>query len=115
VFQNLLSNALTYCGCESPEVHVSAERSRDAWQFAVADRGIGIDPDHQDRIFDVFERLHGGEDGAGENVRGIGLALCERIVERHGGDIWVDSTPGEGTTFYFTMPAAEERQPEPTS
>jgi signal transduction histidine kinase len=75
------------------------------WQFSVADEGIGIEEEYQDGIFDVFNQVHSGEDAA-EEAGGIGLALCERIVERHGGDIWAESTPGEGTTFYFTIPAA---------
>jgi signal transduction histidine kinase len=105
LFQNLLSNALKYSGDEPPVVHVSAERTGDVWQFSVADEGIGIEEEYQDGIFDVFNQVHSGEDAA-EEAGGIGLALCERIVERHGGDIWAESTPGEGTTFYFTIPAA---------
>jgi signal transduction histidine kinase len=111
LFQNLLSNALNYSGDEPPEVHVSAERSGDDWQFAVADEGIGIDPEYHDRIFTVFEQLRVEEDGRGAG--GIGLALCERIVERHGGEIWVESEPGEGATFYFTVPATGEQRRGP--
>lgn len=110
LFQNLLSNALTYSGESPPQVHVSAERTNDVWQFSVADEGIGIDPEYHDRIFAVFEQLHAGGDRSG--AAGIGLALCERIIERHGGDIWIDSEPGEGTTFYFTVPAADGPQSE---
>ncbi|MBZ6496344.1 PAS domain S-box protein [Haloterrigena longa] len=102
VFQKLLSNAIEYSGEEPPRIHVSAERNGTDWTVSVADNGIGIEPDAQERIFEVFRRLHGYEDHAGT---GIGLALCERIVERHGGDIWVESTPGEGTTVSFTLPA----------
>ncbi|PSQ24677.1 histidine kinase [Halobacteriales archaeon QS_9_67_17] len=101
VFRNLISNAIEYSGERPPEVHVSADRVDDAWRFAVADRGIGITPDQHGRIFDIFETVHTIEEGAGS---GIGLALCQRIVERHGGDIWVDSELGEGATFYFTIP-----------
>ncbi|WP_224270807.1 MEDS domain-containing protein [Haloprofundus salinisoli] len=103
VFQNLLENAITYSGDEPPRIHVSAERNGRRWTVSVRDEGIGIDPDDQNRIFDVFQRLHtrGEYDGSG-----IGLALCERIAERHGGEIWADSTPGEGTTFSFTLSAA---------
>ena len=105
VFQNLLKNAIEYSGEEPPEIQVGAERSGDEWLVSVADEGVGIDPDDQERIFEVFQRLHSHEDHAGT---GIGLALVERIVERHGGDIWVESEPGEGATFYFTLPAADE-------
>ncbi|QLG27117.1 MEDS domain-containing protein [Halorarum halophilum] len=104
VFQNLLENAITYSGDEPPRVHVSAERDGSKWKVSVSDEGIGIEPEHRERIFEVFQRLHtsGEYDGAG-----IGLALCERIVERHGGEIWVESTPGEGATFSFTLPAIQ--------
>nr|WP_235019814.1 PAS domain S-box protein [Natrialba sp. INN-245] len=103
VFQNLLSNAIEYSGDEPPQIHVTAERSGSEWTVSVADDGIGIEPDRQERIFEVFRRLHGPDEYSGT---GIGLALCQRIVERHGGDIWVDSTPGEGATFSFTLPDA---------
>ena len=120
VFQNLLSNAITYSE-DAPRLHVSAER-REAqsasdpsgtaaendgarWVVSVRDEGIGIAPEHQERIFEVFQRLQGGENHPGT---GIGLALCERIVERHGGEIWVDSDRGEGSTFSFTLPRASE-------
>ncbi|SDQ41556.1 MEDS domain-containing protein [Natronobacterium texcoconense] len=105
VFQNLLSNAITYSGDEPPEVDVTVTRRGREWVLSVRDSGIGIDPEDQERIFTVFDRLHSQEeyDGAG-----IGLALCERIVERHGGDIWVTSEPGEGSTFSFTLPVADE-------
>ena len=104
VFQNLLSNALMYSGDEPPRVHVSAHRRRGKCVISVADDGIGINSGNQDRIFTVFDRLHSREEYDGT---GIGLALCERIVERHGGEIWVDSEPGEGATFSFTLPAAD--------
>ena len=74
------------------------------WEVSVQDEGIGIDPDEQDRIFEVFKRLQSQNDHKGS---GIGLALCQRIVERHGGDIWVESEPGEGSTFSFTLPAED--------
>ncbi|QLG28144.1 PAS domain S-box protein [Halorarum halophilum] len=105
VLQNLLSNAILYSGDELPRVHVSAERSGSTWTVSVADDGVGIDPGNEDRIFEVFERLHGREEYPGA---GIGLALCQRILERHDGEIWVDSEPGEGATFSFTLPAAED-------
>ena len=104
LFQNLLSNAIEYSGDEPPRVHISAERDGPRWLISVADEGIGIDPDEADRVFDVFERLHTRDEHAGT---GIGLAVCERIVEHHDGEIWVDSEPGEGATFSFTLPAAE--------
>ncbi|ELY75438.1 PAS domain S-box protein [Natrinema gari] len=104
VLQNLLSNAIEYSGDEPPRVHVSAERTGWKWEISVHDEGIGIDAEEQDRIFQVFQRLHSHEEHAGT---GIGLALCHRIIERHGGEMWVDSTPGEGSTFSFTLPAAD--------
>lgn len=107
-FRNLISNALKYSGDEPPRVHVSVERTVDAWQFSVDDEGIGIDPEYHDRIFTVFEQLQTDQDDSGAG--GIGLALCERIVERHGGEIWVESEPGEGTTFSFTIPESPQQQ-----
>ncbi|WP_117594442.1 PAS domain S-box protein [Haloprofundus halophilus] len=103
VFQNLLDNAIEYSGDEPPRVHISAERAGDEWAVSVHDEGIGIDPDDTDRIFEVFNRLHTHEEYDGT---GIGLAVCQRIIERHGGDIWADSDPGEGATFSFTVPDA---------
>ncbi|QSW98982.1 PAS domain S-box protein [Haloterrigena alkaliphila] len=105
VFQNLVSNAIEYSGDEPPRIRVEAERSGRKQLISVHDEGIGIDPEDQDRVFEVFQRLHSREEHAGA---GIGLALCQRIVERHGGRIWVDSEPGEGTTFSFTLPTATE-------
>ena len=104
VFQNLLSNAITYSE-GSPEVHVSAERDDDRWIVSVRDEGIGIEPAHQEKIFEVFQRLTTDTARPGT---GIGLALCQRIVERHGGEIWVDSEPGGGSTFSFTVPTVDE-------
>jgi len=104
VFQNLFSNALEYSGDEPPRVHVDAERAGDRWIVSVGDEGIGIDPADAERVFEVFQSLHGHEEAG----TGIGLALVKRIVERHDGDIWVDSAPGEGATFSFTLPAADE-------
>ena len=103
VLQNLLDNAITYSGADSPRVEISAERDAERWIVSVRDEGIGIDPGDSDRIFEVFQSLHPPGEYSGT---GIGLALCERIVERHGGDIWVDATPDEGATFSFTLPAA---------
>ncbi|WIV67401.1 PAS domain S-box protein [Natrialbaceae archaeon AArc-T1-2] len=102
LFQNLLDNAIEYSD-DAPRIHVSADRDGAEWVVSVRDEGIGIDPEQQDRIFDVFQRLHGRSEHTGT---GIGLALCERIVERHGGEIRVESEPGEGSTFSVTLPAA---------
>ncbi|NKE34417.1 PAS domain S-box protein [Natronococcus sp. JC468] len=102
VFQNLLENAITYSGDEPPRIHVDADRRDDEWAVSVGDEGIGIDPEDQDRIFQVFDRLHSAEEYEGT---GIGLALCRRVVERHDGEIAVDSEPGEGATFTIMLPA----------
>jgi light-regulated signal transduction histidine kinase (bacteriophytochrome) len=106
VFQNLLSNAIKYRGEEPPRIDIWAERDAGEWVVHVADNGIGMDPGHTDRIFEVFHRLHTHEEYPGT---GIGLALCRKIIGRHGGDIWVESEPGEGSTFHFTIPIAEKR------
>ncbi|MFP8957751.1 sensor histidine kinase [Natrialbaceae archaeon A-CW3] len=106
VFQNLLANAIEYRGDDPPRIRVSSERSGDHWLVSVRDDGIGIDPDDADRIFEVFQRLHAHDEYEGT---GIGLALCQRIVERHGGRIRVDSESGDGSTFSFTVPAANQR------
>ncbi|WP_436344009.1 PAS domain-containing sensor histidine kinase [Natronorubrum sp. FCH18a] len=108
LFQNLLSNAIKYSGDEPPRIHITAEQRGTEWTISIEDQGIGIDPDATDRIFEVFQRLHTQDEHAGT---GIGLALCQRIVERHSGEIWVESTPGEGTTFSFTLPAITDRDP----
>ena len=105
LFLNLVGNAIEYCGDDPPRVHLSAEQINDEWRLSVRDEGIGIDPGDTDRIFEVFQRLHTQDEHAGT---GIGLALCRRIVERHGGTIWVESEPGEGTTFSFTLPVSDE-------
>ncbi|QFU83667.1 PAS domain S-box protein [Natronorubrum aibiense] len=102
VFQNLFSNAIEYSDDDPPRIDVTAERIESRWQIDISDNGIGIEPDEQERIFEVFQRLHSREEHPGT---GIGLALCQRIIERHGGEIWVDSEPGEGSTFSVTLPA----------
>ncbi|QCS43347.1 PAS domain S-box protein [Natrinema versiforme] len=104
VFQNLLDNAIEYSGDEPPHVQITAERNGTMWEVSVHDNGIGIDSDDSDRVFEVFQRLHSHEEHSGT---GIGLALCRRIVERHGGKIWVESSPNEGATFSFTVPATK--------
>lgn len=104
LFQNLLGNALKYSGDAPPTVEISAERNGQGWNVSVKDEGIGIEPEETDRIFDVFERGYAHDS---ENGTGMGLTLCKRIAERHGGDIHVDSTPGEGSTFSVTLPDAE--------
>ena len=101
LFRNLVSNGIKYSGDDPPRVEVTAEQQADRWEFSVADNGIGIDPDKTDRIFEVFKRLHHDDEYSGT---GIGLSLCQEIVENHGGDIWVESEPGEGSTFSFTLP-----------
>jgi PAS domain S-box-containing protein len=100
LFQNLVANALKYCGGKVPEVWIDAEPADKFWKFLVKDNGIGIEPQYTKQIFGVFKRLHGAE----YEGTGIGLAVCQRIVERTGGKIWLESQAGEGSTFHFTLP-----------
>ena len=104
LFQNLVSNAIKYSAKE-PKVRVDAVASDGGWRFAVTDNGIGIEAQYGERIFELFRRLHGRDEYSGT---GIGLSICKRIVERHGGAIWVESEPGEGSTFYFTLQSVDQ-------
>lgn len=102
LLQNLISNAIKYRSAQKPEIHISAHPAGREWRFCVRDNGIGIDMRHADKIFGLFERLHSGATYKGT---GIGLAVCRAIVDGHGGRIWVESEPGKGTSFLFTLPA----------
>ncbi len=105
VLQNLIANAIKFRGTESPQIHVGAKREGNEWVFSVKDNGIGIDPKYFGRLFQIFQRLHTREEYPGT---GIGLAVSKRIIERHGGRIWIESEPSEGSTFYFTIPDKKE-------
>lgn len=106
LFQNLIGNAVKYRSEAAPRISISAKRVKDEWTFMVKDNGIGFDPKYAEHIFLIFKRLHDQTKYAGT---GVGLAICKRIVTRHGGRIWAESKPGEGATFYFTLPAQKAR------
>jgi PAS domain S-box-containing protein len=106
IFQNLIGNAIKYRSERQPRIHVSAKEVGEAWRFSVSDNGIGIDPQYKEKIFGLFKRLSRQSKYGGT---GIGLAICQRIVERYGGHIWVEGQLGEGATFYFTIP----QRPQP--
>jgi len=101
LFENLIGNAIKYRGNKTPEIRISASSREDAWVFSIEDNGIGIDSRYHIRIFDMFQRLHSASKYEGS---GVGLAACRKIVQRHNGQIWVESQPGRGSTFYFSIP-----------
>lgn len=107
LFQNLIGNAIKFRSEEPPKIHIGVKREKEQWQFSVHDNGIGIDPQFAERIFIIFQRLHTREEYPGT---GIGLSICRKIIERHGGHIWVESQPNRGATFYFTLPVMEQNE-----
>src|SRR5215475_11042471 len=103
LFQNLIGNAVKFHGPKPPHIYINSSRQNGEWIITVRDNGIGIEPQYFERIFVIFQRLHTRKEYPGT---GMGLALCKRIVERHGGKIWLDSKVGTGTTFRFTLAAS---------
>jgi light-regulated signal transduction histidine kinase (bacteriophytochrome) len=111
LYQNLLGNAIKFVPAgRHPRIRLSAARCGEAWEFTVEDNGLGIKTEYVERIFKPFQRLHGRGEYEGT---GIGLAICKKTIERHGGQIWVESQPGEGSRFKFTLPISPEKQPCP--
>jgi chemotaxis family two-component system sensor kinase Cph1 len=110
LLQNLIGNAIKFRSQEPPLIHIGARPVGERWLFFVRDNGIGIDPQFTERVFVIFQRLHSQEKYPGT---GVGLAIARKIIERHGGRIWVDSEPGKGATFYFTLQPAESLPTEP--
>ena len=108
VFQNIIGNAIRYRSEATPRIQVEAEREGNAWKFSIRDNGIGIQPEYKEQIFGIFKRLHTASEYPGT---GMGLAICQRVVERAGGRIWVESQPGRGSTFFFVLPAASTNRP----
>ena len=108
LLQNLIANAIKFRADAPPKVRLTATRAGNTWTIAVADNGIGIEPDYAERIFLIFQRLHTREAYPGT---GIGLSVCKKIVERHGGQLWVESDGKSGSTFLFTLPACDEAEP----
>lgn len=112
LFQNLITNAIKFCKDTPPEISISAKREKNQWCLSVADNGIGIEEKYKEKIFIIFQRLHTRREYRGT---GIGLAICKRIVERHGGDIWFESKPGEGSVFNFLLPSLIKENKDDTS
>jgi signal transduction histidine kinase len=108
LLQNLIGNAIKYRSQRAPEIHVGCDRDGEMWRFAVKDNGFGIDPEYTERIFVIFQRLHTRQEYPGT---GIGLAVCKKIVERHRGEIWVESEVGSGSIFHFTLPIKQDVRP----
>ena len=103
LFQNLIANAVKFRGETPPEIAIDARAAGDRWEFTVADNGIGIEPEHAEQVFEFGRRLHNADEFPGT---GIGLTVCKTVVERHGGQIWVEAPPGGGSRFHFTLPGS---------